>query len=134
MVQISNGICQYPRKYAVLNKNICHFLGPWPSVIFGKKIHSTETYTNLLNAALRIFFPQKTLMIPRFGFFFQDSRIRVKLFYFLGSNNSEFVYPQKSYISSTFNWTKPRGIETQNFLNSEKKAHQPEYDYKKIQK
>ena len=26
-----------------------------------KKIQSTETYTNLLNAAHRIFFPQKTL-------------------------------------------------------------------------
>ena len=37
---------------------------PWPSVYSGKKIQSTETYTNLLNAALRIFF-RKT----RFGFF-----------------------------------------------------------------
>ena len=79
MVQISNGICQYERKYAVLNKNICHFLGPWPSVFSGKKIQSTETYTNLLNAALWIFFPQNTLGDgPAFWIFFQDSRIRVK--------------------------------------------------------
>ena len=55
------GICQYDGKYAVLNKNLCHFLGPWPSVISGKKFQSTETYRNLLNAALRIFFSQKTL-------------------------------------------------------------------------
>ena len=41
---------------AVLNKNTCHFLGPWPSVIFGKKIQSIGTYTNILDAALRIFF------------------------------------------------------------------------------
>ena len=27
MMLISNGICQHERKYAVLNKNICHFLG-----------------------------------------------------------------------------------------------------------
>ena len=51
---ISNDICQYERKYAVLNKNICHFLRPWPSV-FSEKTQSTETYTNLLNAALWIF-------------------------------------------------------------------------------
>ena len=71
MVQISNGICQYERKYAVLNKNICHFLGPWPSVFSGKKIQSTETYTNLLNAALWIFFPQNTLGDgPAFWIFF----------------------------------------------------------------
>ena len=71
MVQISNGICgiimichmicQYERKYAMLNKNICHFSGPWPSVFPGKKIQSTETYTNLVNDALWIFFPQNTL-------------------------------------------------------------------------
>ena len=47
----------------------------------GKKIQSTETYTNLLNAALWIFFPQNTLGDgPAFWIFFQDSRIRVKAF------------------------------------------------------
>ena len=34
---------------------IREFSGPSPSVISGKKIQSTETYTNFLNAALRIF-------------------------------------------------------------------------------
>ena len=79
MILISNGICQYEEKYAALKKNICHFLGPSPSVISGKKIHSTETYTNWFNAALWIFFPQNTLGDgPAFWIFFQDSRIRVK--------------------------------------------------------
>ena len=59
MILISNGICQYEGKYAALKKNICHFLGPSPSVISGKKIHSTETYTNWFNAALWIFFSAK---------------------------------------------------------------------------
>ena len=51
MMLISNGICQYVWKYAVLNENTCHFLGPSPSVFSGKKIQSTETYTS--NATLR---------------------------------------------------------------------------------
>ena len=42
---ILNGIYQYVRKYAVLNKNICHFLGPSPSA-FRKKIQNMGTYTN----------------------------------------------------------------------------------------
>ena len=80
MVLISNDICQYVWKCAVLNKNICHLLGPWPSVFSGKKIRSTETYTNLLNAVLWIFFPQNTLGYgPAFWIFSRDSRIRVKL-------------------------------------------------------
>ena len=29
MMLIRNSICQYVRKNAVLNKNICHFLGSW---------------------------------------------------------------------------------------------------------
>ena len=46
-------------------------LGPWPSVISEKKIQSTETYTNLLNAALWIFFPENTLGDgPAFWIFF----------------------------------------------------------------
>ena len=60
MMLISNGICQYEGRYAALNENICHFLGPSPS----------ETYTN--DATLR------SVTVPRFGFLFQDSRIRVK--------------------------------------------------------
>ena len=43
MVQISNGICQYQRKYAVLKKIYAVFCGPWPSVISGKNIQSTKT-------------------------------------------------------------------------------------------
>ena len=33
MMLIWNDICQYLRKYAESNKNICHFLGWWPSAI-----------------------------------------------------------------------------------------------------
>ena len=71
MMLIWNSICHYKGRYSVLNKNICHFLGPSPSVFSGKKIQSTETYTNLLNAALWIFFPQNTLGDgPAFWIFF----------------------------------------------------------------
>ena len=47
------------------------FLGLSASVFSGKKIQSTETYTNLLNAALRIFFPRNMLGDgPAFWIFF----------------------------------------------------------------
>ena len=54
------------------------FFGTVAERVFWKKIQSTETYTNLLNAALWIFFPQNTLGDgPAFWIFSQDSRIRV---------------------------------------------------------
>ena len=60
MMLISNGICQYERKYAVLNKNICHSLGPSLSALSGKKFQSTGTYTN--DATLHSgFFPRNAL-------------------------------------------------------------------------
>ena len=46
MMPISNGICQYVWKDAVLNKNICHFLGLSPGALSGKKFQSIGTYTN----------------------------------------------------------------------------------------
>ena len=59
MILISNGICQYEGKYVALNKNICHILGR--------------------NATLWIIsWKTRSFTVPRFGFFFQDSRIRVK--------------------------------------------------------
>ena len=55
------------------------FFGTVAERVFWKKIQTTETYTNLLNDALWIFFRKtRSVMVPRFGFFFQDSRIRVK--------------------------------------------------------
>ena len=42
MMLILNGICQYDRKYAVLNKNICHFLEPSPSAFSGKNSKAQE--------------------------------------------------------------------------------------------
>ena len=54
------------------------FFGTITERVFRKKIQSTETYTKLFNAALWIFFRKtRSVMVPRFGFFFQDSRIRV---------------------------------------------------------
>ena len=67
---ISNGICQYVWKDTVLNKNICHFLGPSPSALSGKKFESTGTYKN--DATLRSrFFSRETrsVTVPRFGFY-----------------------------------------------------------------
>ena len=53
------------------------FFGTVAERVFWKQIQSTETYTNLLNAALWIFFHKtRSVMVPRFGFV-QGSRIRV---------------------------------------------------------
>ena len=46
---ISNGICQYEGKDAVLNKNICHFSGPSPSVFCGKKSKARKHIQVLLD-------------------------------------------------------------------------------------
>ena len=79
MMLISNGICQFVRIYAVLNKIICHFLGPLPSALSDKKFQSTGTYTNGATLRSGFFFREtRSVTVPRFGFFFQDSRIRVK--------------------------------------------------------
>ena len=57
-----------------LEKKYMPFSGP--SAIFGK-IHSSGTYTN--DAMLRFeFWKTRLVTVPRFGFFVQDSRLRVK--------------------------------------------------------
>ena len=61
IVQISNGICQYERKYAVLNKNLCHFLGPWPSMISGKKSKAQKRIQNDATLRYGFFFPENAL-------------------------------------------------------------------------
>ena len=71
MILISNGICQYERKYAVLNKKYMPFFGIITERHFWEKIKSTETYTKLFNAALWIF-SQNTLGDgPAFWIFFK---------------------------------------------------------------
>ena len=69
MMLIPNGICQYGGRYAALNKNICHFLGPSPSVFSGKKSKAREHIQ--IDAMLRSGFFRKTrsVTVPRFGFF-----------------------------------------------------------------
>ena len=71
MMLISNGICQYERKYAALNENISI---SWERnrACFPEKIQRTETYTNRCNAALWIF-PKKPARWRS-----RDLRIRVK--------------------------------------------------------
>ena len=70
MMLILNGICQYKGRYTALIKNICHILGPKPSVLFKKKIQSTEAYTKQFTSALWIFFQKtRSVMVPRFRFF-----------------------------------------------------------------
>ena len=79
---ISNGICQYVWKDAVLNKNICHF---WDRhrARFTRKNPKHRNIYKWCNAALWIFFREtRSVTVPRFGFFFQNSRIRVKTFIF----------------------------------------------------
>ena len=69
LMPISNGICQYLRKNAALNENICHFLGPSPSALSGKKFQSTGTYTD----DAQDFRKTRSVTVPRFGsaFFFR---------------------------------------------------------------
>ena len=59
LMLISNGICQYAGRYAVLNKKICHF---WDRnrASFPEKIQSTGTYQNDATRHC-IFFPENTL-------------------------------------------------------------------------
>ena len=74
---ISNDMCQYKRKYAVLNKNICHFLGSSPSALSGKNPKHRKIY-KWYNAALWFFPGKRARWRSHFlDFFFQDSRIRV---------------------------------------------------------
>ena len=65
---ISNGICQYERKYATLITNICHFLGLSPSAFSGKSKAQKHMQINLM---LRSGFFRKTrsVTVPRYGFF-----------------------------------------------------------------
>ena len=72
----ANIICQYERKYAMLNKNICHFLNR-NRACFPKKSKARKHVQ--IDAMLSSgFLIQKTrsVMVPRFGFFprFTDSR------------------------------------------------------------
>ena len=55
-------------RHALLNKNICHFLGPWPRAISGKNIQSTETYTNdaMLHSGKRARSRSRVLDFSRF--------------------------------------------------------------------
>ena len=75
MILISNGICQNEGKYAALNKNICHFLGPSPTALSRKNSKAQEHIQ--IDAMLRSGFFRNTRSVPRFGFF-QDAGIRVK--------------------------------------------------------
>ena len=82
---IREEICRAEQKYMP-------FLGTVAERVFWKKIQSTETYTNLLNAALWIFFRKtRSVMVPRW-IFFQDSQIRV---------NSGLYYVYLKYAIST---------------------------------
>ena len=69
MMLIRNGICEYVRKYAVLNKNICHFLGPSPSVLSVKNLKHGNVYKLMQCCALDFFPKTRSLTGPCFGFF-----------------------------------------------------------------
>ena len=73
MMVISNGICQYERIYAVLNKNVCHFFGIVTERDF-RNIQSTGTYTNDATLLSGFFSETRSVTVPRFGFFFRIHR------------------------------------------------------------
>ena len=76
MVQISNSICQFERKYAVLKKNICHF---WDHgrACFPEKISKAQKHIHMMHRCTPNFSRKRRLVkVPRIGFF-QDSPMRV---------------------------------------------------------
>ena len=76
MMLIVNGIYQYERRYATLNKNICHF---WDHHRARFPEKNSKAWEHIQNDALD-FFPYNALGDgPAFWIFFQDSRIRVNI-------------------------------------------------------
>ena len=72
MMLISNGICNYERRYATLNKNICHFWDHHRAQFPEKNSKAGESIPK--DAMLRSAFSVERA----FWVFYQDSRIRVK--------------------------------------------------------
>ena len=70
---------QYERTNAVLNKNICHFLGPSPSAISGKKSKAQKYIQMQRRCTLDVFSAKRARWRSRVLDFPQDSRIRVNL-------------------------------------------------------
>ena len=57
---VSDGICNYDKKYANMNKNIYQFLRPWTSAISGKK-SKAQNYMQMIQCyALDFFFVKRT--------------------------------------------------------------------------
>ena len=97
-----NGICQYVRKYAVLNKNICHFFGTVTERDFRKK-SKAQKHIQIGSMLRSGFFFRKTrsVMVLRFGFFFQDSRIRVNVSFEVSSGILQLVPPDKWFVAKS---------------------------------
>ena len=111
MMLISNGICQYERKYATLNKNICHF---WDRNRACFPEYNSKARKHIqIDAMLRSgFFSEDTsVTVPRFGFF-QDLWIRVKCTCVLHGANSRFLasiffYNPSNLFDGSFSWLTP---------------------------
>ena len=67
MMLISNGICQYERKYSLTK--IYAIFWNHHRASFPEKIQSTEIYTNTATLRSRFFRKTRSVMVPRFDFF-----------------------------------------------------------------
>ena len=80
---ISDGICHYDGKSANLNKNILYIIYTnfWDRdrARFPEKNYKAQEHIQMIQCyALHFFRETRSVTVPRFEFFFQDSRIRVK--------------------------------------------------------
>ena len=69
MMLISNGICHYEGKYAVLNKNICHFWDRHRARFPEKNSKAQEHIQMIQRCALDFSRETRSVTVPRFGFF-----------------------------------------------------------------
>ena len=120
MMLIRNGICQYVRRYAVLNKIYAIFSDRYRAR-FPEKNSKAQKHIQIFSMLRSGFFPQNTLGDgPAFWiFFFQDSRIRVKawtnVISFVGHASQSPWAPYKSLapskrslaVSTSINWNEP---------------------------
>ena len=77
MMLILNSICQYERRYAILNKNICHFWDRHRALFPEKNPIHRNVYKLMQCCALDFPRKKRSLTVPLFEFS-QDSRITVK--------------------------------------------------------
>ena len=74
MMLISNGICQYERRYAALNKSICLF-GTITERVFSEKSREQHCIICICFRALDFFREACSVIVPKMAYIFVQSGI-----------------------------------------------------------